>query len=251
MSERESTSSPEAHEDIMDATYHALLEHGFAALTMQDIADEAEKSKSLLHYHYDTKQDLLVEFLEYLIERGEERAEEHADDPPHQHLREFVAGGLVDTDEDDWAFVTAVVELEAQALHDETYREQLARNEAKLRDHIADIIRDGIETGDFRDVDPESTARLILTAIDGARTQRVVLDDDSPELVHDALVEHVLEPLERDDAGNDTTGDDTAGDATAADATAADATAADATAGDATADDERTDGESAGTEADE
>lgn len=218
MSDRESTSSPEAHEAIMDATYDALLEHGFADLTMQDIADEAEKSKSLLHYHYDTKQDLLVEFLEHLIERGEERAHEHADDPPREHLREFVAGGLVDNDEEDWAFVTAVLELEAQALHDETYREQLARNEAMLRDHIADIVRDGIETGDFRDVDPESTARLILTAIDGARTQRVVLDDDSPELVHDALVEHVLDPLERDDGDAGAGGESTDGEPTGTEA---------------------------------
>lgn len=196
----------------MDATYHALLEHGFADLTMQNIADEAEKSKSLLHYHYDTKQDLLIEFLDYLVERRQERAREYEDDPPSQHLREFVAGGLVDNDEEDWAFVTAVLELEAQAPHDETYREQLARNEATLRDHIADIVREGIESGDFRDVDPESTARLILTAIDGARTQRVVLDDDSPELVHDALVEYVLDPLERsDDAGEETADGDPVG----------------------------------------
>jgi AcrR family transcriptional regulator len=199
MSERESTSSPEAHEDIMDATYQALLEHGFADLTMQDIADEAEKSKSLLHYHYDTKQDLLVEFLDYLVEHAKERAQEHADDPPREHLREFVAGGLVNNDEDDWAFATAVLELQAQAPHDETYREQLAHNEAMLRSHVADIVRDGVEAGDFCDVDPESTARLILAAIDGARTQRVVLNDGTPEVVHEALVEHVLEPLERDE----------------------------------------------------
>ncbi len=43
----------------MEATYRALCANGFASLTMQDIADEAEKSTSLLHYHYDTKRDLL------------------------------------------------------------------------------------------------------------------------------------------------------------------------------------------------
>jgi AcrR family transcriptional regulator len=204
MPERDSSTTPDAHEDIMDATYDALLEHGFADLTMQDIADQAEKSKSLLHYHYDTKQQLLVEFLEYLIERGAERARERADEPPRERLRDFVAGGLTDNDEEDWAFATAVLELQAQAPHDETYREQLAHNEATLRTHIADIIREGIETGDFRDVDPDSTARLLLAAIDGARTQRVVLDDNSPEVVEDALLEHVVEPLERDEgAAND------------------------------------------------
>jgi AcrR family transcriptional regulator len=189
---------PDAHDAIMDGVYDALLEHGFADLTMQDIADEADVSKSLLHYHYDTKQDLLVAFLDHLIEAGRERAAEHEDEPASEHLREFVAGGLVDADSEDWAFVTAVLELQAQAPHDDTYREQLARNEQFLRDHVADIVRDGVDSGEFREVDPESVARLVLAAVDGARKQRVVLDDDTPEVVHDALVEHVLADLERD-----------------------------------------------------
>ncbi|MFB6072106.1 MAG: TetR/AcrR family transcriptional regulator [Halobacterium sp.] len=206
MSDDASGTSPTAHEDIMDATYRALLEHGFAALTMQDIADEAGKSKSLLHYHYDTKQDLLVAFLEYLLERGKARAAEHEDEPPGERLRGFVAGGLVENDADDWAFATALLELQAQAPHEETYREQLARNEQFMRDHVADIVREGVEAGEFRDADPEAVARLVLAAVDGARTERVVLEDDTPEVVHDALVEHVLDPLERE-AGGDSADD--------------------------------------------
>jgi hypothetical protein len=65
----------------------------------------------------------------------------------------------------------------------------------------------GVAAGEFRDVDPESTARLLLTAIDGARTHRVVYEDDTPAVVNDALVEHVLDPLAVDsndgEAGDD------------------------------------------------
>ncbi|PSQ42055.1 TetR family transcriptional regulator, partial [Halobacteriales archaeon QS_9_68_42] len=53
----------ETRERITNATYRALCDHGYAALTMQDIADECDCSKSLLHYHFDTKEDLLVELL--------------------------------------------------------------------------------------------------------------------------------------------------------------------------------------------
>lgn len=199
MSDGEPSPQPEAHGEIMDAVHEALLEHGFAALTMQDIADEASVSKSLLHYHYDTKQDLLVAFLDYLVERGEQRAAECDDEPASERLRSFARSALVDTSENDWAFATAILELKAQAPHDETYREQLARNEASLRSYVASIVRTGIETGDFRAVDPEATARLFLAAIDGARTERVALGDDTPQVVHGALLEHVLEPLTVDD----------------------------------------------------
>ena len=197
---------PEAHDAIMEGVYEALIADGFAALTMQDIADEAGVSKSLLHYHYDTKQDLLVAFLDHLIERGKARAAEHEDDPAPERLRKFVGSALVDNDADDWAFATALLELQAQAPYDDAYRDQLARNEAFMRDHVAAIVREGVERGEFRDVDPDAIARLVLAAVDGARTERVVVDDDTPEVVHDALVDHVLADIARD--GDDATGDD-------------------------------------------
>jgi len=200
MTERDDSATgaprPEAHDAVMDGVYGALVSDGFADLTMQDIADEAGVSKSLLHYHYDTKQDLLVTFLDHLIERGKARAAEHEDEPAPEHLRNFVEGALVDNDPEDWAFATAVLELQAQAPYDDAYRDQLARNEAFMRDHVADIVRDGVEAGEFRDVDPEAVARLVLAAVDGARTDRVVVDDDTPEVVHDALLDHVLADLE-------------------------------------------------------
>ncbi|SEW25843.1 TetR/AcrR family transcriptional regulator [Halobacterium jilantaiense] len=192
---------PEAHGAVMDGVYDALVADGFADLTMQDIADEAGVSKSLLHYHYDTKQDLLVAFLDHLIERGKARAAEHEDEPAPEHLRKFVGGALVDNDDEDWAFATALLELQAQAPYDAAYRDQLARNEAFMRDHVADIVRDGVDAGEFRDVDPDAVARLVLAAVDGARVDRVVVDDDTPEVVHDALLDHVLADLETDEPG--------------------------------------------------
>ncbi|GAA0475047.1 hypothetical protein GCM10008985_34420 [Halococcus dombrowskii] len=60
------TTTDETIEEIMDATYRALCKHGYAALRMQDIADETTKSKAALHYHYDSKHDLLLSFLDYI-----------------------------------------------------------------------------------------------------------------------------------------------------------------------------------------
>jgi len=85
----------ETRDRLMDATYRALCEHGYAALTMQDIADEGDCSKSLLHYHYDTKEELLVALLAYLLERfearvapeGAEPREPNRSPPPRGHPR--------------------------------------------------------------------------------------------------------------------------------------------------------------------
>ena len=34
---------------------------------MQDVADQCDRSTSLLHHHFDTKEDLLVELLAHLL----------------------------------------------------------------------------------------------------------------------------------------------------------------------------------------
>ncbi|KAB1198982.1 TetR family transcriptional regulator [Haloferax sp. MBLA0078] len=175
----------------MQATYRALCAEGYADLTMQQIADEAGKSKSLLHYHYGTKRELLVSFLAYLLQRFEEKVDATEGDAPDERLRFLLDKMCPSADGDDEydRFGLALTELRVQAPHDEAYREQVARNEIAIRERFADIIRDGIDDGTFRAVDPERTASLLFAALDGARLQRVVVsptnDDDSPGAAHD------------------------------------------------------------------
>lgn len=184
-------------DEIMEATYRALCRHGYANLTMQDIADELGKSKSLLHYHYDTKRDLLREFLEYIVDRfaADVRATE-ADDPVGRldELLDWFVFGADDAETHD--FHLALLELRSQVPHDEAYREQFLRSDEAVRGAIAQIVEDGIAAGVFRVVDPDETAALIFAALDGARMRQIALDDDSyTGIVRDALREHVVENL--------------------------------------------------------
>ncbi|KOX98061.1 MULTISPECIES: TetR/AcrR family transcriptional regulator [Halorubrum] len=168
--------SPSAAAEIMDGVYSALRAHGYADLTMQDIADECSKSKSLLHYHYDTKEDLLVAFLEYIISDSEDRIAARADDPPVDRLVQFVGWFVFAPDEADReAFHIALLELRTQGPFNERIREQLARSDRLLRGTVADILADGIEAGVFRDVDVEETAALLVATLDGARTRQITL----------------------------------------------------------------------------
>ena len=184
-------------DEIMDATYRALCRHGYANLTMQDIADELGKSKSLLHYHYDTKRDLLGAFLEHIVDRfAAEVRESEADDPEgrlNELLDRFVFGAE-DTETHD--FHLALLELRSQVPHDEAYREQFVRSDEAIRGAVAGIIRDGIDEGVFREVDPDETAALLFAALDGARQRQIALGDDSyTGTVRNALRERVIADL--------------------------------------------------------
>ena len=155
-----------ATDDIMDGAYRALCEHGYAELTMQDIADECEKSKSLLHYHYDTKENLLVAFLDGILADYEQRLECRADRPPAERLVEFVARFVFTPEEDDReSFHLALLEMRSQGPFNERIQAQLDRSDELLRDSVADILDAGIADGSFEPVDVDRTAALLVASV--------------------------------------------------------------------------------------
>ena len=184
-------------EAIMAATYRALCRHGYADLTIQRIGDEFEKSKSLLYHHYDGKDALLVDFLRYMLERFEAEVGEHDESDALVRLRGVVDRTLPRTLDDERAeFSGAMFELRSQATQDAAYREQFTRSDRFLRERLATIVRDGVEQGVFRDVDPERTAAFLFATLNGAMLARTTADDDAVEAVRaelDAYVEsHLL-----------------------------------------------------------
>ena len=163
---------------IMKATYLALCEYGYADLTIKRIGDEFEKSKSLLYYHYDSKDELLVDFLGFVLENFKSDVPVEARDDPRAHLEALLDHVLPPTlDAERYEFTSAMMELRAQAPHDEGYREQFTRTDRFFRRRIADVVRDGVESGAFRDVDPEGAAALLVTTINGSMLERVTTDD--------------------------------------------------------------------------
>jgi AcrR family transcriptional regulator len=171
---------PDRTDDIMCATYRALCRHGYADLTMQDIADEWEKSKAALHYHYDTKRGLLLAFLDHLFESYTARVADPGEGDAVDRLR-----GLLDDALDPPRTAageelrTALFEIKARAPHDDDFRTRLERFDRYLHGEVERIVADGVETGVFRsDVDPATTATLLVTFVDGGHSRRIVLGDD-------------------------------------------------------------------------
>jgi AcrR family transcriptional regulator len=182
-------------DDIMCATYRALCRHGYADLTMQDIADEWAKSKAALHYHYDTKRGLLLAFLDHLFESYTERVADPAEGTPRERLDGLVAAALDPPRADATRELrTALFEVKAQAPHDDAFRERLERFDRYLQAEIRGVVGAGVESGAFRaDVDPDEIATLLVTLVNGAHSRRVVLGDDAgmPETIRSFVDGHL------------------------------------------------------------
>ncbi|MFC5973288.1 TetR/AcrR family transcriptional regulator [Halomarina salina] len=182
-------------EAIMEATYRALRDNGTADLTIQNIADEFEKSKSLLYYHYETKDDLLVEFISWLIDRNAEVLEGDDIDSTERLVDRILPREL---DDERAGFRAAFIQMRAEAASDADYREQFTLFDRLFRETLVELVRQDVERGRFHDVDPEVAADTLLSTIDGAMLRQATTDDDVMTRTREG-VDRWLASLQRDD----------------------------------------------------
>ncbi|WP_235920690.1 TetR/AcrR family transcriptional regulator [Natronorubrum halalkaliphilum] len=179
----------------MHATYRALCEHGYPDTTISSIVAEFDKSKGLLYYHYEDKDDLLTDFLRYLLERFETKINEEMTGDPYETLV-----GLVDRilpeqlDDDQLRFRQAFFEIRSQAPHSTAYHDLIEQNDQLLQSELTNVIERGVESGQFRSVDPERTADFIHSVLIGTMERGATLDDRE---LYRRNRQHVLRYIDR------------------------------------------------------
>lgn len=181
MADAPSRNSSDQNEEIMRATYRALREYGYADLTMKRIAAEYGKSTAAIHYHYETKDDLIAAFLDYLLDRFVETIHEVEITDPERRLDLLLDKLLVNPDSDRDMLI-AMLEMRSQAPYKEAFSERFQQNDEYIRYMLRTVIDDGINEGVFADVDAERVSRVLMTIVDGARSRAAVLDDGDETL---------------------------------------------------------------------
>lgn len=185
---------------IMQATYRALCEHGYAGLTIQRIGDEFPKSKSLLYHHYDGKDDLLLDFLSFMLDRFRETVLRWESEAPETRLRELIDYVVpVDADDERHEFRKAMVELRAGAATDEAYREHFTESDRFFQDEVASVIAEGVDRGDVGDVDPAAVAAHLQTTFEGWMVRSATADFDAEARVLRSELHRYVDALVAED----------------------------------------------------
>ena len=175
----DTTDQPGTQSEIMEATYQALCEHGYADLTIQAIADEFPKSKSLLYYHYDTKDEILIAFLEYMLDEFTIEDTIDTEDSPDEQLWTLIDEFLpASPDDEQRESQVALFELRSRALSDTAYSEQFARADHLIYETLETVLAAGVDDGTFRAVDVETTTELLVSSINGAMLRRATTTED-------------------------------------------------------------------------
>ncbi|EMA28708.1 TetR/AcrR family transcriptional regulator [Haloarcula japonica] len=190
----------DSHEAIMRATFRALREYGYAGLSIQRIADEADLSKSTFYHHFDGKEDLLLSFQEFILTEFNRIFQIESTGDPEQDIKTFVSLILDDFPDcvetpDKNAVLGSYVEMRAQAVQNPDFREKFTETDKLFARQFAQIIEDGIEQGVFADVDPETVSQFMITILDGVILQNATRNDDPVSTVRDTIDEYIEETL--------------------------------------------------------
>lgn len=145
-------------EQIVDAAGIVFAERGVAAATLQDVADVLGISRAAVYYHVRSRDELLRLVVEGYIALHREwlRAlRERADLTPEQRLREAIhilTRGFETHPHLSRIFLRGETELPADL------RAEQRRSRRVIQKEMVLILRDGIASGHFGDLDPELTA---------------------------------------------------------------------------------------------
>lgn len=165
-------------DQILEAAVKRIAQEGTDGVRVARVANEASVSTALVHYHFETRDLLLAEALEYSYDHaaqmrvGEELG---ADATSAQRLVEMIDICLPTSDalHDDFVLW---VELWLRAAREPDLRDFAARLYAKLHDWFEAELRAGIESGEFVSGDVELITNRLLALIDGFGIRTLIGD---------------------------------------------------------------------------
>jgi AcrR family transcriptional regulator len=155
----------ERMQSILDTGTNLFAEKGYDATSMRDIANAAGVSKALLYHHFASKEDIYARIAfsatKHLNAFVRERIPQ--DGTAAEKLRAFMVAAATFFGQHRSAWVAA-----SNAFWSDPDRHRMERRLARRREFesmLRDIIREGVESGEFNPVDPAMTGRLVLSGI--------------------------------------------------------------------------------------
>ena len=194
------SSKEESRQKILQAAFEAFAENGYEKTSMDDIVKRSGLSKGTLYWHFTNKRELFLATIQMpfqLIEMQLNALVEQEDTPAETRIRTFFAqvGEYMTVSKN---MVGLLVDAFFQSYQSQDAREMVGEMYARYIGAVEQIIRQGIERGEFRDVDSHMTAVVLMAGGDGV-TIYMLLDPawDVPAALN-MMVEMVINNIKKE-----------------------------------------------------
>lgn len=163
--ERRNMTESEARQQVLLAAVKLLGSKGYASMSMNDIVAESGISKGGIYWHFKNK-DAIIEAVFVSILDAQLtfiEAQLAGTDPARDKLRRIFGITHLAREES----TPPPLEFYAIAARDAALMEQVQRYVHLYQERIAQVIQQGIDSGEFASVDPRMTALNLLSFLEG------------------------------------------------------------------------------------
>ncbi|MCG9967242.1 TetR/AcrR family transcriptional regulator [Pelotomaculum terephthalicicum JT] len=156
-----STSSEERHAEIMDTAIKLFRKKNYHGTSMQDIAEAVGIYRGSLYHYINSKEEILYHIVERPVSKGVKYLKkiQLEDLPPAEKLRRAMEYHVRYSTEHQ--AVVAIMLEDTKHLSEECQK-QIREAQKKYEDTFLNIIREGIQKGDFKKLDPKVVTFAIL-----------------------------------------------------------------------------------------
>ena len=173
-----SPDAPDARERILKAATELIASDGIDEVRIARVANRARASTALVHHYFSTREELLAQALLQSFElAADERfgAGPAAAGSATEGLAIAIDECLPTPGEGEREWVLWV-ELWLRATREPDLRPVAGRMYESYREWVARVIRRGVESGEFREVDPDEVADLAMALFDGLGVRALIRD---------------------------------------------------------------------------
>ena len=166
----------ERRAEILETTCRVVVERGFGATRISDVANKLGVSTGLIHYHFDSKEQLFAEALRHAADADLARltAEVAKVDSPLARLDQIFKLYSPEEAEPGWMLW---IDGWGEALRSKELKQISQELDLHWKNLLQSIIGEGVAAGEFTCADPNAAAWRLAALLDGLGVQVTVHDD--------------------------------------------------------------------------
>ncbi len=168
----------ERRAEILETTCQVVIERGFAAARVSDVASRLGVSTGLIHYHFESKDQLLAEAFQHAAAADVSRLSLEVDreGPAIERLdRIFTLDLPAHADgaapERGWVLW---IDGWGEAIRNADLKRISQQLDVRWKGGVEEVIRQGVKSGEFTCADPSATAWRLAALLDGLGVQLTV-----------------------------------------------------------------------------
>jgi TetR/AcrR family fatty acid metabolism transcriptional regulator len=157
-----------SEELIIRSTYRLIGSKGMHRLTLQDVADSTDLSKSTVIYYYKTKENLVLTTMRWVLTQVTRRIREVISQvgSPDDRVRAMIDTIFIDPLRNR-NFYLAYTDLIEYSARSHSFKNLSMTFRSNINSMYAEVIQLGIDEGTFEVTDAEEAAAVTRAMIDG------------------------------------------------------------------------------------